>query len=101
MPGQEDNLEGKMVWDVPVPRAGPQVTGLNGHLSLYSRLSDMGSGRVGSSKIVSFVFKALQHLLPTKPQGLSIWATRGPPPSALPEQVASCFWSLPPHPRAT
>lgn len=83
MPGQEDNLKGKMVWDVSVPRAGPQVTGLNGHLSLHNRLSEVVSGKAGSSKIVSFVFKALQHLLPTNLQGFSICCYRSlatPPP---------------------
>ena len=50
--GQEDNLEGKMVWDAPVPRTGPWIIGLNGHISLSSRESEVGSNRASSSKII-------------------------------------------------
>lgn len=49
---QQDNLEGKMIRDTPVPRAGPRVICLNGYPSLRSRSSEAGSSRAGSSKIV-------------------------------------------------
>lgn len=52
VPGQEDNIEGKMVWDAPVLREGLQIIGPNGHLRLNSRFSEVGHRKVGSSKIM-------------------------------------------------
>lgn len=52
VPQQEGSLEGKMIRDTPVPRAGLRVIWLNGYPSLRSSLSEAGSSRAGSSKIV-------------------------------------------------